>query len=152
MIWGQGKSYIVDGVTTITLNKSVTSNTFFENQDKEFRSIINGVRTYYTLSDYADFTVTDYFWLYDDTKFNTLKNIEGNTVIFYLNGQTIISNCLVRQVKPLYFRNNRNYDLCTLIMTPLAYIQISQALLNEDGTPLLNEDGTPLLSEGFSIV
>lgn len=153
MIWGTAKSYIINGVDTITLNKSTTSFGLFENQDRRFRSIVNGVRTHARLGDYSSFSVLVWLWQESDpkTKLESLLALVGNEITFYFQGTTVLASCYVESVKPFYWKNLRMYGACVISLFPTAYTQISQALLNEDGTPLLNQDGTPLLNEGFNL-
>ena len=154
MIWGTTKSYILNGVDTITLNKSTTSFGLFENQDKRYRSILTGVKKHTRLSDYSNFSVLIWLWQETDpkAKLQTLLALVGNQATFYFQGATVLANCYIETVRPFYFRNLRDYDACVVSLFPVSYSEISQGLLNEDGTPLLNEDGSPLLSEGFTLV
>jgi len=153
MIWGTAKSYLYDGVDTVTLNNSTTSFGLFETQDKHYRSILTGVKTNLRVSDYADFKVLVWLWKEDDPKdkLSDLLGLVGSTVTFYFQGTTIIASCYVESVVPFYMKNLRAYDACVVHLFPTKYIQIKQGLLNEDGTPLLNEDGTPLYNEGFEL-
>ena len=153
MIWGNAKSYIINGGTTITLNKSQTSINFFQNQDVVHQSILTGVRTQSLKGDYSDFTVTERCWQEADpkAKFSSIMGLEGLTVIFYLQGTTEIVQCYVSYVKPFYFKDLINYDGVIVFITPLEYFKVSSSLLNLDGTPLLNLDGTPLYNIGAII-
>ena len=153
MIWGNAKSYIINGATTITLNKSQTSMNFFQNQDVVHRSILTGVRTHSSKGDYLDFTVTERCWQEADpkAKFSSIMALEGLSVTFYLYGATEIVECYVNYIRPFYFKNLINYDGVVIFITPLKYSRVSSPLLNLDGTPLLNLDGSPLYNVGIVI-
>ena len=152
-IFGTDKSYIVNGATTITLNKSQTSISFFQNQDVEHRSILTGVRTHSQLGDYSDFTVTERLWQESDpkAKFQAIMALEGLTITFYLHGTATIADCYVSFIRPFYFKNLINYDGVVIFLTPVRYTTISQGYILDDGTGLniLDDSGTPIIADGI---
>lgn len=154
-IWGTDKSYIVNGATTIALNKSKTSINFFQNQDVEHRSILTGARTHSQLGDYSDFTVTERLWQESNpsTKFQAIMALEGLTVTFYLHGSSVIADCYVSFIRPFYFKNLINYDGVTIFLTPIRYTAISQGYILDDGTGLniLDDSGGSIIADGIII-
>jgi hypothetical protein len=154
-IFGTAKSYLVNGVDTIELNKSVTSINFFQNQDVIHRSILTGVRTHSPVGDYSDFTVTERLWQESDpeAKFISIMACEGQSVTFYLHGTSIIALCYVSFIRPFYFNNLINYDGVTIFLTPLRYISISQGYILDDetGLPILDDSGNPMIADGIII-
>ena len=153
MIWGSAKSYIINGATTITLNKSQTSINFFQNQDVAHQSILTGVMTHSSKGDYSDFTVTERCWQETDpsAKFSSIMGCEGQNITFYLHGSGLIADCYVKYIRPFYFNSLINYDGVVIFLEPTTYFRIAAPLLNLDGTPLLNLDGEPLYNSGMII-
>lgn len=154
MIFGNSKSYLINGVTTIALNKSQTSINLFQNQDIEHRSILTGVRTHSKTGDYSDFTVTERLWQESDpkAKFHAIMACEGQKVIFYLYGETIIAECYVSFIKPFYLNNLINYDGVILFLTPINYLIVSQYILDDEtGAAILDDGGNPIKSDGITL-
>lgn len=154
MIFGLGKSYIIQGVNTITLRQSIVTPDFFQNQDKEFTSIINGNKTHTHLGDYSEFKVLVYLWRESNpsTKLSSLLVLRNQSFDFYLYGTTVIATCYAETITPLYFRDRINYDAVVLNIVPLHYTAISQYILDEKYIPILDEDGNKILAEGFTII
>lgn len=152
-IFGTDKSYLVNGATTITLNKSQTSINFFQSKDITHRSILTGVRTHSQLGDYSDFTVVERLWQESDpkAKFQAIMALEGLTVTFYLHGSSVIADCYVSFIRPFYFKNLINYDGVTIFLVPIRYITISQGYILDDGTGLniLDDSGAPIIAGGI---
>jgi len=153
MIFGNSKSYIISGVTMITLNHSVTGFGLFSNRDIEYKSIINGKKTHTLLGDYSDFNVLVWLWKESSpsTKLNTLVSLVGSEVTFLLEGATQFVKCWVESVRPFYHKNLRNYDACRLHLFPTVLTSISNYILDESGIPIEDEDGNKIKSEGFQI-
>lgn len=154
MIWGSAKSYIVSGVNTITLNHSLTDFDILKNEDVRHRSILTGVKSRTRTGDYSEFNITVFLWRESNpsSKFTSLMALEGNEVTFYFEGSTEVITCYVNSVRPYYYRNKRDYDVCILTLTPDRYITFTNiGLLNEDYETLLNQDGEPLRNEGVTI-
>ncbi len=155
MIWGNQKSYIINGATTITLNKSQTSMNFFQNQDVIHQSILTGVRTQSLRGDYSDFTVTERCWQETNSsaKFSSIMACKGQNVTFYLQGTSMIANCYVKYIRPFYFKNLINYDGCIIFLEPLDYLSISPGYIADDttGLPILDDSGTQIYGDGITI-
>lgn len=155
MIWGNGKSYIINGENTIALNKSQTSINFFQNQDVDHQSILTGVRTHSPKGDYSDFTVTERCWqeANPSAKFNLIMGCEGLTISFYLQGTSKIANCYVKYVRPFYFKSLINYDACVIFLEPINYLTISPGYIADDttGLPILDDDGNQIYGDGIII-
>ena len=153
MIWGNEKSYLVDGVTAIALNKSQTSINLFQNQDIEHRSILTGIKSHSSKGDYADFTVTERLWQETDPKgkLNLILACVGKTVLFWLQGSTSVADCYVSYVKPFYFKNLRNYDGCVIFLEPIRYITVSSGYIADDttGLPILDDAGIQIFGDGL---
>lgn len=155
MIWGNQKSYLMDGVTVISLDKSQTSMDFFQNQDVEHRSILNGVITHSAKGDYSEFTVTERLWQEANpkAKLNAILACVGRTISFYLYGSSIVANCFVNYVRPFYMKNLINYDACVIFLEPLTYLSISPGYIADDttGLPILDDSGIQIFGDGITI-
>ena len=153
MILGTSKSYIIQGVNTITLNHSITTPEMFQNADKRYTSIINGNKTSTHLGNYAEFKVLVYLWKETNpgAKLASLLALRGQSFDFYLQGTSAVLNCYAELTSPMYFRNLVNYNAVNLLINPLRYIAISQYILDDNYIPILDDNGNKILSDGVTI-
>lgn len=154
MIFGILKSYIIYNGETVTLENSIVTPDWFQNNDIVHKSIITGKRTHSWRADYASFNLIDYLFKYTDPtlQFQSIKNLQGMIVDFYLHGQTYIAECFIAKVKPIYLFDRIKHDACNIHLYPTKYTLISQDMLSEDGTPMLMENGTPMKTEGITLI
>ena len=154
MIFGNSKSYLVNGVTAVALNKSVTSINMLQSVDIEHVSILTGTKTHSFNGDYADFTVTERLWQESDpkAKFQAIMNCVGQNVTFYLCGTTVFANCYVNYIKPFYLNNLRNYDACIIFLHPISYVFFNRYILDDSGLPVLDDGGNRILSDGLIVL
>lgn len=112
-------------------------NSFVIADQLNYRSVINGNRTNTHLGDYGEFKLIDFVWKYasPSSRFNTLYDYYHSNVYFSPQGREALQDsssalitCYVKELKPFFYKNNRNYDAVLITFETNAYHDVSKLI------------------------
>lgn len=139
MIFGSGSAYFTSNSESISLEYSNMVPDYLQSDYVDFKSVINGVRTYVGQGDYSKFKVQVHLYKYPDpiAKFKEIYNYNHKDVVFYphSDGKTLYSesgsivNCHITEMSLSYLDDLNFRDLLTITFETTGYVYLASSSL-----------------------